>query len=43
LSTIQHADRIYVMDQGKVVQSGSFTQLMEEDGLFRELAARQEA
>ena len=43
LSTIQNADRIYVFDRGKVVQAGTFTELMAQPGLFAELAARQEA
>ncbi|MXY17265.1 MAG: ATP-binding cassette domain-containing protein [Acidobacteria bacterium] len=43
LSTLQQADRIYVMQAGKVVQTGSFTELMEVDGVFRELVRRQVA
>ena len=41
LSTIMKADRIYVMDKGRVVQSGTYESLMAEEGLFKELAARQ--
>ena len=41
LSTLEQADRIYVMQAGKVVQSGSFGELMEVDGVFRELVRRQ--
>ena len=41
LSTIINADRIYVMDEGRVVQTGSYETLMAQEGLFRELAARQ--
>ena len=41
LSTLEQADRIYVMKSGKVVQSGSFKDLMEVDGVFRELIRRQ--
>ncbi len=41
LSTVIHADRIYVFDGGKIVQSGSFEELMSRDGLFSELARRQ--
>ena len=43
LSTLEQADRIYVMQAGKVVQSGSFKKLMEVDGVFRELVRRQVA
>lgn len=41
LSTIINADRIYVMDKGQVVQSGSYEMLVAQEGLFKELAARQ--
>lgn len=37
LSTIRNADLILVMDQGKVVESGSFETLMEHNGFFAEL------
>ncbi len=41
LSTLEQADRIYVLQAGRVVQSGSFSELMEVDGVFRELVKRQ--
>ncbi|QRN03097.1 NHLP bacteriocin export ABC transporter permease/ATPase subunit [Legionella sp. MW5194] len=41
LTTIEKADLILVMDQGQVVQCGSYSQLMAEDGLFRQMATRQ--
>ena len=41
LSTLQQADRIYVLQAGKVVQSGSFKELMEAEGVFRKLVKRQ--
>ncbi len=41
LSTVQHADWIYVLDRGKVVQAGPYDQLMSEGGLFAELVRRQ--
>ena len=41
LSTLERADRIYVLQAGKVVQSGSFEELVEVDGVFRELVRRQ--
>ena len=43
LSTLEQADRIYVLQAGRVVQSGSFNELMEVDGAFRELVRRQVA
>jgi NHLM bacteriocin system ABC transporter ATP-binding protein len=41
LSTVQHADCIYVIDRGKVVQSGNYNELMKQGGLFVELVQRQ--
>jgi ATP-binding cassette subfamily C protein len=41
LSTVINADRIIVMSQGKVVQSGTYAELLQEEGLFAELAKRQ--
>lgn len=41
LSTVRRADRIYVLDQGKVVEQGTFDELIQFDGLFRRMAERQ--
>jgi len=41
LSTVVHADRICVLEQGRVVQSGTYRALMAEEGPFRALARRQ--
>jgi len=41
LSTIINADRIFVMDKGKIVQSGNYEELIKQEGLFAELAKRQ--
>ncbi|WP_426107557.1 NHLP bacteriocin export ABC transporter permease/ATPase subunit [Massilia sp. TSP1-1-2] len=41
LSTIINADCIHVLDKGKIVQSGTYQELMQQDGLFVELAKRQ--
>ena len=41
LSTIRHADRIIVLDKGKVAEEGSFEELIEKKGLFYELSKRQ--
>ena len=41
LSTLEQADRIYVLKAGRVVQSGAFAELMEVDGVFRDLVRRQ--
>lgn len=36
-STIEHADRIVVLDQGNIIQIGSHQQLLAEDGLYKKL------
>ena len=41
LSTIVDADRIYVLDKGKVVQCGTYETLSATDGVFKELIERQ--
>ena len=41
LSTIRHADRILVLDKGKIVEDGTYEELIERDGYFAELVARQ--
>jgi NHLM bacteriocin system ABC transporter ATP-binding protein len=41
LSTIRNADRIYVLENGRIAQEGSFAQLAHQKGLFAQLIARQ--
>lgn len=41
LSTVQHADCIYVIEDGKVVQAGRHEELFVQEGLYRELALHQ--
>jgi ATP-binding cassette subfamily C protein len=42
LSTIQQADRIYVLESGRVVQTGTYGDLAAVDGPFRNLIRRQQ-
>ena len=41
LSTLQQADKIYVLERGRVAQEGSFEDLAAEDGPFQDLMRRQ--
>ncbi|MCR5002520.1 MAG: ATP-binding cassette domain-containing protein [Lachnospiraceae bacterium] len=42
LSTIKNCDRIIVLDEGKIVEDGSYDELMARNGFFAELVARQQ-
>ena len=35
LKTVQHADRIFVVDKGRIVQSGTHRELMETGGIYK--------
>lgn len=41
LSTVMNCDRIFVLEQGQVIEQGSYTELMEKRGRFYDLAIRQ--
>lgn len=41
LSTIKECDRIIVLDAGRVIEDGSYDELIARDGYFAELVARQ--
>jgi len=40
-STVSMADRIIVMANGKIVQEGTYSSLIKEEGLFAQMAQRQ--
>ena len=41
LSTIRHCDRILVLDGGRMIEEGSYEQLIRKNGRFAELVKRQ--
>ena len=41
LSTIKQCDRILVLDKGKIVEDGTYRELIAQNGFFAELVARQ--
>ena len=41
LSTIRNCDRILVMDSGAIIEEGTYNELIEKNGYFAELVARQ--
>jgi ATP-binding cassette subfamily B protein len=41
LSTVRNANRILVLDHGRIIESGSFDELVQKGGRFAELARAQ--
>lgn len=41
LSTIRQCDRIIVLDKGKIIEDGTYDELIQNGGFFAELVARQ--
>jgi ATP-binding cassette subfamily C protein len=41
LSTVRNADRVYVLDDGKIVQEGTHKELEEEEGHYMEFVRKQ--
>ncbi|MBC7566516.1 MAG: ABC transporter ATP-binding protein, partial [Pedobacter sp.] len=37
LSTIQHADKILVIDKGQITESGTHSELLQKNGIYRKL------
>ncbi|MCY4302336.1 MAG: ATP-binding cassette domain-containing protein [Aestuariivita sp.] len=42
LSTLKQADRIYVLQKGRIVEEGTYDELIGSDGVFCDLVRRQE-
>ena len=42
LKTVRHADNILVIDNGRIAQSGTHEQLMEQDGIYRRFVESRE-
>ena len=42
LSTIKDCDRIIVLDSGKIVEDGTYDELIEKKGYFADLVSRQQ-
>ncbi len=43
LSTIVNADKIIVMDKGKIIEQGKHTQLLKKNRLYKELWEQQKS
>ena len=41
LSTIRNCHRIIVLDNGKIIEDGNYDELMQKNGFFADLVARQ--
>ena len=41
LSSIRDVDRLFVLDAGRIVESGRYDELIERDGVFAALSRRQ--
>ena len=42
LSTIKSADRIYVLDSGKIIEKGTHTSLLEQNGIYAKMISLQQ-
>ena len=42
LSTIRNCDRIICLDEGRIVEEGTYDELMEKKGFFAEIVSKQQ-
>ena len=42
LSTVQHADQIFVMERGRVVERGTHKKLLENGGVYADIVHQSE-
>ena len=42
LSTIKNCDRIIVLNEGKIIEDGTYDELIAKNGFFTELVSRQQ-
>ncbi len=42
LKTVRHADNILAIDDGKIVQRGTYEQLIQQGGIYSRFAASRE-
>ena len=42
LKTVEHADQIIVLDEGRIVQQGTHDELMKEDGIYKNFVGQRE-
>jgi ATP-binding cassette subfamily B protein len=40
LSTVKHVDRVFVFENGRIVQTGTYQELARTEGLFKDLHQR---
>ena len=41
LSTVEHFDRIIMLENGRIAEEGSYSELMERNGKFADLVRKQ--